>query len=175
MVSLLTAQTGFLSSLYRQGFSPQCTDRGAESKNARVCGDHFVKGRPSNLYDESDIDWAPTRNLGHGKVKQPTAANVGRDERTHSRDEKRKRSECAEALVEFHKLMRFDTSEIHSPDIPEDGETNAALDVCPSVACQTDLTGDDIVSMEEELKKLNCELYELRSKALDSSISALSL
>ncbi|CAL9689341.1 unnamed protein product [Knipowitschia caucasica] len=146
------------------------TSNGAKSKNARVCGDHFVKGRPSNLYDESDIDWAPTRSLGHEKVKQPTAETLGRDE-LHSRDEKRKRSECAEALAEFHKLMRFDTSEIQSPDIPEDGETNAAQDVCPGVACQTDLTGEDIVSMEQELNKLNCEHYELQSKALDTAIS----
>ncbi|XP_051804830.1 uncharacterized protein LOC110961112 isoform X3 [Acanthochromis polyacanthus] len=69
------------------------SSKGAESKNARVCGDHFVKGRPSNLYDEEDIDWAPTMKLGHEKVKQPTAETLERNERLHTRDEKRKRSE----------------------------------------------------------------------------------
>ena len=32
----------------------------------RICSDHFVSGMPSSLYDESNPDWAPSINLGHG-------------------------------------------------------------------------------------------------------------
>ncbi|XP_031568418.1 uncharacterized protein LOC116303103 [Actinia tenebrosa] len=40
-----------------------------ESPHARVCSDHFAKGRPSSLYDIEDVDWAPTLNLGYHEVK----------------------------------------------------------------------------------------------------------
>ncbi|EDO32538.1 predicted protein [Nematostella vectensis] len=34
------------------------------SPHARVCSDHFVKGFPGNVFDENDVDWAPTLKLG---------------------------------------------------------------------------------------------------------------
>ncbi|XP_060767449.1 uncharacterized protein LOC132874954 [Neoarius graeffei] len=51
--------------------------KGAQSKNARVCSDHFVKGCPSNLYKDDDVDWAPTLNLGHEKVKKQSEVQLG--------------------------------------------------------------------------------------------------
>ena len=33
--------------------------------NTRVCSDHFASGSPSQLYDDSNPDWAPTLRLGY--------------------------------------------------------------------------------------------------------------
>ncbi|XP_060773833.1 transcription factor E2F6 isoform X2 [Neoarius graeffei] len=53
--------------------------KGAESKHARVCSDHFVKGCPSGLFNDDDIDWAPTLKLGHDKVKQQSEEDKERE------------------------------------------------------------------------------------------------
>ncbi|XP_041665267.1 zinc finger protein 2 homolog isoform X1 [Cheilinus undulatus] len=56
--------------------------RGAESVNARVCSDHFVKGCPSAVYDEEDEDWAPTVRLGYNRETTVTEASGKREERS---------------------------------------------------------------------------------------------
>ncbi|XP_049520497.1 uncharacterized protein LOC125944218 [Dermacentor silvarum] len=35
----------------------------------RVCGKHFISGRPSYAMAETDPDWAPSLHLGHGKPR----------------------------------------------------------------------------------------------------------
>ena len=33
-------------------------------KNERVCGKHFVSGRPAAGWDKHNVDWVPSLNLG---------------------------------------------------------------------------------------------------------------
>lgn len=35
------------------------------SKYARVCSDHFHSGKPSMLYDDTNMDWVPSLRLGY--------------------------------------------------------------------------------------------------------------
>ncbi|XP_070849981.1 zinc finger Y-chromosomal protein-like [Chaetodon trifascialis] len=64
--------------------------KGAESDNARVCSDHFVKGCPSALKDTQSVDWAPTVKLGHDE-----------EERMASTEDQRRQREGAEALLDL--------------------------------------------------------------------------
>ncbi|GFO11418.1 Zinc finger protein [Plakobranchus ocellatus] len=52
------------------------------STGLRVCSNHFHKGAPAYERMESDPDWVPSLNLGHGEVK-PASAN------RHSRRQRR--------------------------------------------------------------------------------------
>ncbi|XP_061883466.1 uncharacterized protein LOC133634844 isoform X1 [Entelurus aequoreus] len=172
--------------------------KGAESKNARVCSDHFVKGQPGNLYDDQDVDWAPTVKMGHDTVKEKPKT---RDGRGKTQQEKRKLIEGAEALLDFHKVLRM---KMETPE-PEPGETDdGSTDVkaheiaCQTdfaeemetsepdseevnqsptpvetreIASQTDLKADYITRMEDELISLNSELYGLRAKVLETALT----
>lgn len=35
--------------------------------NIRVCGRHFISGKPAALMDYGNPDWAPSQLLGHGR------------------------------------------------------------------------------------------------------------
>ena len=37
---------------------------GTKLLNARICSRHFVSGSPADLFDDTNIDWLPTRCLG---------------------------------------------------------------------------------------------------------------
>ncbi|XP_077523629.1 uncharacterized protein LOC144134630 [Amblyomma americanum] len=52
-----------------------------ESPNVRVCGVHFIKGEPSNLFDETNPDWAPSLSLGHGTRHADSARHDRRAKR----------------------------------------------------------------------------------------------
>ncbi len=47
-----------------------------------------VAGCPSKLYDEEDIDWAPTIKLSHQKVKPISDSALRRQKRSTERDTK---------------------------------------------------------------------------------------
>ncbi len=66
-----------------------------------------VAGCPSKLYDEEDIDWAPTIKLGHQKVKPISDSALRRQKRSTERDRKRRHSEAALALLSLHKEPRL--------------------------------------------------------------------
>ncbi|KAH7954275.1 hypothetical protein HPB49_017128 [Dermacentor silvarum] len=52
-----------------------------ENRNLRVCGSHFIAGKPAKLSGETDPDWAPSLLLGysamieHGSLTTPTPRN----------------------------------------------------------------------------------------------------
>ncbi|KAH7977491.1 hypothetical protein HPB49_001948 [Dermacentor silvarum] len=56
-----------------------------ENRNLRVCGAHFIAGKPAKLFDETDPDWAPSLLLGprlqrqeHGSLTTPTPRKTTR-------------------------------------------------------------------------------------------------
>ncbi|KAH7956911.1 hypothetical protein HPB52_013511 [Rhipicephalus sanguineus] len=57
-------------------------DLDIENPNLRVCGVHFITGKPAKLFDETDPDWAPSLLLGY------SAKNT--DPSRHRRLEKRR-------------------------------------------------------------------------------------
>ncbi|KAH7946186.1 hypothetical protein HPB49_021225 [Dermacentor silvarum] len=39
-----------------------------ENHNLRVCGAHFIAGKPAKLFDETEPDWAPSLLLGYSAM-----------------------------------------------------------------------------------------------------------
>lgn len=92
-----------------------------KAEHSRVCSYHFVSGNissmfvrittcecnylplwlfigsPSALYDKTNPDWAPTKNMGHTKIVNVKIAS-DRHSRTKKRGVKRKLAEEAKAL-----------------------------------------------------------------------------
>ena len=68
----------------------------SQYSNVRICSDHFVKGKPSSLYEQDDPDWAPSLRLGHSSVKDGTSAE-DRHSRSLERNRKKKVLEKQEA------------------------------------------------------------------------------
>ena len=56
----------------------------------RVCSDHFIKGKPAALYEESNPDWVPSLKLGHGEKR--SLAISSRHDRAVERSAKRKKN-----------------------------------------------------------------------------------
>lgn len=70
-------QTSKLSAERRQqwiknikGDSKDLTEKKIDG--TRVCSAHFASGQPSALEDTTNVDWAPTVNMGHSSIKDPT-------------------------------------------------------------------------------------------------------
>ncbi|XP_020899873.1 uncharacterized protein LOC110238542 [Exaiptasia diaphana] len=51
----------------------------------RVCSAHFVSGKPATLEDKSNIDWAPTVNMGHSYIKKHSTKGAEREKRAAKR------------------------------------------------------------------------------------------
>ena len=60
-------------------------------KSERVCGRHFVSGKPAVLWDRYNVDWKPTLNLGKKDYsKEPDfQAAAARADRAKDRDQAR--------------------------------------------------------------------------------------
>ena len=98
-------------------------------------------------------------------MKQQTEDEVERTVRAQSRDEKKRRSEGAEIILGLHKTMRFERTTTDEK-IRQEPEPKFR-----DISCQTDLSLEDLDRLDEELGTLNVQLYELRSKALDTNLS----
>ncbi|XP_073724570.1 uncharacterized protein [Misgurnus anguillicaudatus] len=148
---------------------------GAESANARVCSDHFVEGCPSALGDVESVDWAPTVNLGYQNAKPKSKASLQREQRMKLKEDKQRRSECAEAMLDLQQTAE-------SPDLTQPADNNSQSEGIignetlneqgyVDARCQTDLTMDDIEKMEDVLRQNTTDLGDLRTKALDAQFN----
>ncbi|XP_048577013.1 uncharacterized protein LOC5515843 [Nematostella vectensis] len=128
-----------------------------KAENTRVCSNHFISGKPADIMDTTNPDWAPTVNLGHSNVGDVSMA-VNRNARAKSRQKKR------EEIIEQGRVDMANTSqeiEITSHDFedptssikstPEEFELNksAQTEHTPTrdQACQTDI---GMSQLEEE-------------------------
>ena len=50
-------------------------------------------GKPAELWDENNVDWLPTLNLGHSKRKQLSEGTVERCERAKRRRDEQRHAE----------------------------------------------------------------------------------
>lgn len=55
-------------------------------ENDRVCSQHFASGEPAKEWDRHNVDWVPTLNLGHDKLKHKL--QVGEAEKVAKRAER---------------------------------------------------------------------------------------
>ncbi|KAM4527725.1 uncharacterized protein PAE49_024445 [Odontesthes bonariensis] len=147
----------------------------AESANARVCGDHFVKGCPSALLATESVDWAPTVKLGYQNTKRKSQSSVRRDERMKQKEDLQSRLECAEGMLDLKLEAPTSDWDYKVESDEQDGYPESAGTTkgggYADAGCQTDLTMDDLEKMEEVLRENLVELGDLRSKALDSKFT----
>ena len=93
---------------------------------------HFL-GEPSSIYDKTNPDWAPNQNLGYD-FPGVSATCQERYERAQERSEKRRRGECASALLELSHQSTDDM--LVKDDASPSVEENRVKD------CQSEITND---------------------------------
>ena len=76
-----------------------------KNSTLRVCGKHFISGRPSQLFESTNPDWALTLHLGHN-VKSPEYIRYFRAKRRREQ-----KSETEQQAEEEEKMMGISLSE----------------------------------------------------------------
>jgi hypothetical protein len=169
-------------------------------------------GRPSDLHDVQDEDWAPTLKLGHS-IQQITTSNNGIQQQTNMENNNNKQHETynneqqqitidIDSRPQQQSTTTTTTTSNYSGEIlqqesaeivtlalsPTESEATLSLigevvisdhelpsfDINNEIICQTDLSMENINGIEEDDRKLRSELYELRSKALNSKLNEQS-
>ena len=126
-------QSEWLARIKRADLKPE------QYANTRVCSDHFVSGSPSALFDQNNLDWAPSLNLGYESVSMPSIeARSERYGRVVARSRKR-------ALATRDEIPESDVDSV---------EGN-------SVSTQTDLS---MRGMEEVIAKREDEISDLQTQ-----------
>ncbi|XP_077512034.1 uncharacterized protein LOC144122962 [Amblyomma americanum] len=138
-----------------------------ESPNVRVCGVHFIKGEPSNLFDETNPDWAPSLSLGHGTRHADSARH---DRRVKILAHKRRADVEATAVAS-------EASPRACPDSPQppQAEEVSADENETGIAVQTDMTMQDIQALEQHSVVLNEHLYTLQKEKEQLEVTEDSL
>ena len=85
----------WLARIHREDLEPE------KYSYTRVCSRHFISGEPSDLYDETNPDWAPSRYLGG--APEPASAAEERYQRTMKG--KRKRIDACETLLSLSTMV----------------------------------------------------------------------
>ncbi|XP_036006874.1 uncharacterized protein LOC118567034 [Fundulus heteroclitus] len=143
---------------------------GVKLEYARVCGAHFVTGKPAALFDCDNPDWAPSLLLGHSKVKPASDLTASRKERVQQRAHKRKLYDAAESLISLSKSFK-PNKDLEISGVEPLPDTDETLTAEPnSVACQTDISMSLIDDMQSELNRLTQENMELRIKVEESTV-----
>ena len=85
---------GYLAAISREDIDVN------ELQKYRICSRHFVENPRVDLWDEHNIDWLPTRNLGHSKRKQLSDSSLARCERAKRRRDDQRLTEEMEMLFQ---------------------------------------------------------------------------
>ena len=76
-------------------------------------------GKPASIYDTTNPDWAPSQKLGYN-YQGVSESSQKRHERSKERVEKRRRSDCASALLELSNQSTEQMSHSNAlPDVEE--------------------------------------------------------
>ncbi|KAI0209135.1 hypothetical protein LSAT2_006198 [Lamellibrachia satsuma] len=156
-------QRAWLSNIGRRDIKP------SNYPYTRVCSLHFVNGKPAGLYDKTNCDWAPTVNLGHDKFKPSFGATCSsRYERTVDRAANKSRLDTANTLLSMQSFLVEDLHEIETPAADDDSDSKECQ-------CQTDMNGDALRGMEEEMKRLMLENSSLKVQLASAQLTESSL
>ncbi|XP_022807222.1 uncharacterized protein LOC111344272 [Stylophora pistillata] len=162
------------------------TEKKAET--TRVCSAHFVSGKPSDLYDKNNVDWAPTVNMGHSNIKDPAAA-ASRGSRAEKRAKisiqpvknkrAKKKSEVTTESTDTSSASSHDFDNyFHDIPLQEYVSQDSDLDkgcqfhvATLEASVQTTETIIDLHNKDEYTRNLQCELSELKQKLLDAQLN----
>ncbi|XP_077555864.1 uncharacterized protein LOC144170135 isoform X3 [Haemaphysalis longicornis] len=134
-------------------------DLNPNNPNIRVCGAHFVTGRPAKLWEEAHPDWAPSLALGYARKRGCTE----RSERLNQRRAVKKTAEADAAAV-----VALDAASTQPMDPSYNGDVAAVPDRDGGVnehenetgiAVLTDLTMGDMAALEQQCVALNDRIH----------------
>lgn len=114
-------QTKTLSEERRRTWLANINRKDLPSKYSKICSDHFIQGKPADLYNRTHPDWAPTLKLcnlsGPFKSKK-TIKTVEKDMERYKRLQHRKKTR------EEHDIAKtlLDLQHFHDSPFVQDGE-----------------------------------------------------
>ena len=137
-----------------------------------------VTGKPSQLFEENNTDWAPSLKLGHSKFTTNVKSSEKREKRRKNRELNKSQNIKSQKQL-FPKSPYQSTTEpneeISATDFVqfEDAhQTKTKISESTSNnGCQTDLTGKDISSMKQELERSTKEICDLKQDVLSKSLT----
>lgn len=131
-----------------------------------MCFIYCFVGKPASLYDKTNCDWAPTINLGHDKLKPSDGAtSLSRYERKVDRAANRARLDMANTLLSMQTSLVEDRAHDVVPPAADDDTKE----------CQTDMSGDVVRGMEEEMRRLTLENSSLKLELASAKLTECSL
>lgn len=143
----------------------------------RVCGRHFISGKPASLMDDTNPDWVPSQHLGYTNGAGPGMKTTGRYERAKDR---RANKAVAQQCVGTQPAE----DDPPSPEMSEVNE-NAEQEMCAEGSSETDLvkeaavqtvvTMEYISTLEEDRTRLASELREAEEAKKKLEVTADSL
>lgn len=77
-------------------------------RHDRVCGRHFVSGKPVASWDKYNVDWVPTLNLGHSKKQRDDERQLRDTERAERGKLRRKRQHEETLQASAAKILKLD-------------------------------------------------------------------
>lgn len=84
--------------------------------HVNICACFFTSGKPTNLYDTNNIDWAPTVNMGHSNIKNPVAAASAKMPTGEVKKPKQRKTTCTSTgpSVTHVESSTFESSDINA-------------------------------------------------------------
>ncbi|XP_037503060.2 uncharacterized protein LOC119377831, partial [Rhipicephalus sanguineus] len=153
-------------------------DLDIENPNLRVCGVHFITGKPAKLFDETDPDWAPSLLLGysakntdpsrHRRLEKRRAVKRQADAKKREAEAQKRRAEADAAALGIQQCADRPLSPHPT------GETDAD-ESDTGVTVQTEMTMEDIQLLEKQCISLNEHLYAARVEKEELEMSEKSL
>ncbi|XP_060578256.1 uncharacterized protein LOC132735330 [Ruditapes philippinarum] len=165
-------QTKELSTERRRVWLANINRKAHPTPSTRICSAHFISGKPADLYDKSNPDWAPTLQLSDlltptKSCKKAKQASTGmkRYKRVQEREKNRIKHQVARTLIEL--------SSTNEPEFVATPLTADVLDQDPEPICQLtfdELNNDDDTSVDElgqvTQSQVNSELQRLLIKTM---------
>ena len=148
-----------------------------------ICN-YLSRRQTADLFDKKNPDWIPTSRMGHSKKVPDAEQAVNRYHRAQERKQKRERFAAADGLLSLKTQKKQKCNphedaentddldlqdelhdELNSSLIDNVAEINSSnLSELNDCNVQTDLTLSNVSAIEDELTRLNKELYDLRDE-----------
>ena len=150
----------------------------------------LFSGKPLQLFQSENPDWIPSICMGHNKTAPSPIIAKERHHSLKERGEKKELYSAAEGLIALESKRIIERQKIFSqedPLPPASDEINNGMDGASSEkmntsncssshlndsSTQTEITATNFSNLEEELKHLNGELYELRKQNAKLKVGA---
>lgn len=104
------------------------------SQWSTICSDHFISGKPADLYDVNNPDWVPTLLMSSTERENPHCKNEdsarkrARYVRAHDRVGKKKRFEAAEQLLLLQNERLVSDATVNESEATEHDNTSEVED-----------------------------------------------